>query len=565
MKLIELVDEQIRLNSHLNEYSFGKTNYDSVLAQEGILWDGEKFSAWSFTDVQSYDVDGKDERYVFYCGKNPVGKNAVTLQEYFTDGGEEMFAAAKLVCKVLTQAAKDEQKIPEVGPGGILINLVSGTVLFLPHDLFQTSTNGLSKTEQFNAHFAILNQTIHDLPALCFTRASIVYKTLTGNFPFQKEDDVERNSDILDRNFLPFELCIENVNAQLAKAVNLGLKLNANVVNVPGKKKKGKSSEDLTPVPDFPIELLDEAWELAKKQRENGNADFEERSRNYMKAKNSRISAKRKIRKNSLTIITVFIIAVVTGFIIANSINSRREEFTTKGLTSTQTIQAFFYGVNTKSTTLLDNVTKGKNPRRYVDTVSQIYVLSKQRQTYSNDNGFAAPEEWLVYSTSAERYKNSGIYGITNLRIDGSSNVYELDIEMKTFKDNPEPVTKEGDITIENGSVSVHTADYYLIYSEGEDNQFFVENIHETFTLTFFKDRWRITNIQTESKMIKTNCKEFLADYLLALEENNGKQVEAVDSLRNKYEWLPSHYSMKKEYDRVIWEAEHPLEAMGLR
>lgn len=561
MKLIELVDEQLRLNSHLNEYSFGKTNYESALAQEGKFWDGKNFSNWSFNDVQAFNVEGKEERIVFYCGNNPLGKQFKSLQDYFEEGGEQMFSAAKLICEVLTKAAEKNIEIPQVGPAGILINS-KNSVLFMPQALFLNSTNGLSKTEQFYSQYAILNQSLSELPSICFTRACIAYKALTGFFPFEKEDLVERNSDILDKNFMPVELCIQNINSQLAKEINRGLKLNSNIVNIPGKRKKGKSSEDLTPSKEFPIELLDEAWKLAKEQQKNGNKEFEERARNYMKSKNSRISAKRKLRKNSLTIAAIFIVAAIAGFITLDTVNAKQSELTSKGLTSVQTIQAFFYGVNTQATTLLDNISKGKSSKRFIDTVSQVFVLSKQRESYGS-KGFVTPENWLIYSTTENRYDNSTIYGITNLRIDGSDKISELDVKMYSFKDNPEPVTKEGNVSLSKGSVSVHTADYYFIYSDGEEHFFQIEKRHSTFTLTFMKERWIITDIITESEIMDVDCNEFKSDYFKALSEFNNNQLEAVESLRDKYIWLPTSYAMKTENDRLIWEAEHPMEVLG--
>ena len=47
--------------------------------------------------------------------------------------------------------------------------------------------------------------------------------------------------------------------------------------------------------------------------------------------------------------------------------------------------------------------------------------MHKQRLAYGNDNGFAYPSNWLFYITNASKYLRSGVYGITNLKIDGIS------------------------------------------------------------------------------------------------------------------------------------------------
>ena len=562
MKLIELYEKEIRLNSHLDEYSFGKTNYDSILAQEGIFWDGENFEPWSFSDVQSFNVEDRSERIVFYCGKNPLSGQAKTLQEYLAAGGENALKAAKAVIQLLTQAAKDEENIPVIGAGGILVDISESLpkVLILPENLFKYAANALSPEEYTQAHEGWINQTINGLPAICFLRSCIAYHLIAGRLPYPSTNGVERNADILDRNFLPLELCLQGVNPKLAVSVNRALKLNSNVVNVPGKKQKGKSSEDLTPEADFPLELLDKAFELSKKT-EIADKDFEEKVAAYKKSQASRIKASRNIRRNSSLIITAAIVLAVLVIITINTIKTRNSELTTKGLTSIQTIQGYFQGVNSKDTTMLMNFAKGKKAQQQIDIVSQIYVMHKQRLAYNKDNGYANPESWLLLATNQERWEKTGIYGVTNLKIDGLP--YELDVKVYQKDEKPEAVTKEGNITLQKGDFSVHGVDFYLLHSEGEDFGFVVEKVHEDITLTYKKDRWVITNIETESNTLPVSNKKFKADYWNAVAENGGDVLKALPQLRQKYEWLPSDAAMKAEYDAQIYALTHPLEAMG--
>ena len=566
MKLIELDEKEIRLNSHLDEYSFGKTNYDSILAQEGIFWDGENFESWSFSDVQSFNVEDRSERIVFYCGQNPLSGQAKTLQEYLAAGGENALKAAKAVIQLLTQAAKDEENIPVIGAGGILVDISESLpkVLILPENLFKYAANALSPEEYTQAHEGWINQTISGLPAICFLRANIVYHLISGRLPYPSTNTVERNADILDRNFLPLELCLQGVNPKLAVSVNRALKLNSNVVNVPGKKQKGKSSEDLTPEADFPLELLDQAFEEAKASRakeSNSDKDFEEKVAAYKKNQASRIKASRNIRRNSSLIITAAIVLVVLVLITINTIKTRNSELTTKGLTSVQTIQGYFQGINSKDTTLLMNFAKGKKAQQQIDIVSQIYVMHKQRLAYNKDNGYASPESWLLLATNQDRWEKTGLYGITNLKVDGLP--YELNVKIYQKDEKPEAVTQEGNITLQNGDFSVHGVDFYLLHTEGEDFGFVVEKVHEDITLTYKKDRWIITDIQTESNTLPVSNKKFKADYWNAVAENGGDVIKALPQLRQKYEWLPSDFAIQSEYDAQVYALTHPLEAMG--
>lgn len=563
-KIVTIVDSELRLCSGLGESAFGKTHNNDATVQEGSLFDGKNFKVWNFDDVKSFQEDGKDERTVFYCGKNPLNENAKTLLEYFTEGGDDLYKAAIAVIKTITNAAENKLPIPHVGAGGVLVDLSSEEpqLLFLPENLYKYSCNGLSSQEYLDAFGGWVNQTIYDLPALCFERAVIAYRLLTGRFPYPATDALERNADILDRKFLPLELCLNGVNEALASEINRALKLNSSASTVPGKKQKGKASEDLTPTAEFPVELMEEAWKLSNTADKTDDKDFEEKVASYIKMRDSKIKFKRNVRRNASIIVTAFIVAIVLLIMIVNTVKSNLDEYTSTGLTSVQTIQAFFKGVNKKDTVLLENLSEGKNAGAFTDTVSRVYVLHKQRQAYNHDNGFATPEGWLLYITDEAKYQRSGIYGITNLKIDGKD--YNLEVEMKKKNQKPEPLTKEGNITLEKGSQSVHKVEYYLIRTEGEEVDFVVEQVTETVTLTYKDKRWIITDLATDSKELKVDCETFKNEYFNALAENDSDAVKAVQVLRKKYYWLPTANSVATEKARIIYEAEHPFDDLGL-
>lgn len=561
--LITIEKDAIRLTSNLDEYSFGKTNYNSILNQEGYIFDGGNLKIWSFDEVKSFKVEGKTENIVFYCGSNPLSKNAKTLAQYFEDGGDDLYIAVKTVCSALTMAAQHNTKLPVLGAGGILVDLSQNhpQALFIPQTLFTYSSNGLNSDDFEQLQGGWINESLQDIPAICFLRGTIVYHLLSGRLPYEKANPTERNADILDQRFLPVELCVNGIAPAFAKEINTSLKLTSNVVNIPGKKKKGKTTEELIANPDFDFDELEKAWELSKKQKNTSDKDFEEKVANYIKIRDSKISTKRKLRRNTSLIITGICIFFVVLISIINAVKSNLDDYTSKGLTSTQTIQAYFKGVNAKDTILLSELVKGKNPNGYVDTISRVYVVHKQRLAYGDQCGFASPAYWLFYCKTMEKYKDAGLYGITHLQIDGKP--FETSIEMQKKKDNPAPLEKEGNITLSDKSESVHKVEYYFLHTGEEDVDFAVDKITETFNLTFIKDKWLITNIETETERLSVDCKKFIEDYLNQLEANENDVLKATSALRSKYFWLPTEQTMKAEYDRIMDEYLHPFKELG--
>ena len=233
--VVSIIDGEIRLCSGLGEYAFGKTNYNSIVTQEGLLacCDSQpgqplhfSFSPWTFKDIKSYDLEGQEERIVFFCAPNPFSDKTETLYQLFAKAGQEdasiedkdkMYEASFAVCALLTQAAGQGLDIPVNGAGGILAD--GKNFLLLPHDVFVHSVAGLNNVEQADQHNCWINPSLTGLPAICFARSNYAYKMLTGRFAYPAADSITRNADLLDKKFLPLELCINGINEELAKAV----------------------------------------------------------------------------------------------------------------------------------------------------------------------------------------------------------------------------------------------------------------------------------------------------------------------------------------------------------
>ena len=557
--VVTIIDGELRLCSGLGEYAFGKTNYNSVVTQQGLLaqCDSESdkplhfsFTSWSFTDIKSYDVEDNEERIVFYCAQNPFSKNARTLFELYAQAGDEqasvknkdeMYNASFSVCAALTQAAKEGIDIPVNGAEGILVD--GNNLLFLPHDVFIHSVAGLNSVEQSDLNNCWINPTLTNLPAICFLRATIAYKMLTGRFAYPAADTLTRNADILDKNFLPLELSVNGINQELATAVNKALKLNSNSVSIPGKKPKGKKSEELIPQPDFPLDLLANAKETTSATL--SDKEFEEKVNNYKKMQGSRVNTSRTLRRNTTAIMIGIIALISVIFIIRGSYKSYLDEYTTKGLTSVQTIQAFFKGMNTMDVTMMENSGKGKAVNRYIDAVSNVYVISKQRQSNGGDAGYIKPAKFFLTVTESSKLKLAGLYGVTCLSIDGKQTDEYVDIKKNI--DKPAALTTEQGITLQKDDKSVHSVEYYTLHTEGTNNDIYITKNKDIFTLTYKKDKWIITNIETSQETIDLDSNKFKTEYFKRVQENDWDVVKTIRELSLSYDFLPSQKEMTIE------------------
>ena len=138
-----------------------------------------------------------------------------------------------------------------------------------------------------------------------------------------------------------------------------------------------------------------------------------------------------------------------------------------------------------------------------------------------------------------------------------------MKVKIYQKNENPEPITQEGSVTLEDGLKSVHKVQYYLIHTEGEANGFVVEDVTELYTLTYIKDRWLITEISTESEVIPVKNSSFKNDYFNQLVIDEGDAIKAVGNLRSKYKWLPTEAAMQAEKELLEYKALHPFDDLG--
>ncbi|MCR5437134.1 MAG: hypothetical protein K6E97_08735 [Treponema sp.] len=563
MSLISIEKDTIKLNSRLDEYIFGKTKYNDIVTEKGIFAVSDyssngqfnfNFSDWSFSEIKSFNVEGRQERIVFYCGENCLSSKAETLLQLIQKNNKQTKDAYYALCCLLTQAAKENVSLPMNGPGGTIIDFSDNkvSILLIPENLFSYAANSLNASEYSEEKGFYLNPTLNGLSAICFQRSVYAYSLLCNRLPFTNPKQIERNADYLDRNFIPVEMIVDNLDKELSSAINKGLILNSNIVKVPGKKRKGKDVEDLKPVPDFPLELLFSEKDVL--HPEIFSEDIEEKCSTYLKTKAARIKTKRTIRRNTQRILVMTAIFIGIFITIKSFTSSHLDDYCSVGLTAEQTIEAFFDGVNRKDVTFLDAIAKGKTVSKYIDTIGNIFVLGKQREAYSQGKGFVSPSEYLCYVTDISLNTYAGLYGITNLKIDGK--LTETEYKLHKRKE------KYPALNISEGTEEKHKISYYLLMTLDEENDIQVQLNEATVTLVFKKDCWIITDIAYSlEKDMNVNSKLFKADYFNAIIDTNKDILKSVQSIREKYEWLPGDEKIQKQLNAIEYQIMHPLES----
>lgn len=583
MDIITFENDLLKMNSGILEENFGKMSYSSIITEEGVLVKGEKkndvytldYSPWTFSGVQSFDVDGK--RTVFFMGSSPfsnASNNVQTLNSLLDNKSDKntAFKAGYAVMQIMTDAALNDKNLPYPGAGGTLLELNenSFTVLFLPLNLFDGAVAGKSDAEKARNINWWKNPTLSGYQNLRFARSVIAYKVLTGRLPFPATDTIERNADILDKKFLPLEMCIENADPKLCEKINAELELNSATVYIPGKEKKKKGNKKKNPVDkikdsnetdaqkaarlqkeyqkgvcSFPFELF---VENAEKTKPFSDEELNAKTADYMAKKTARIAAKRKIRRNTGIIIGILIGILVAAVFIINSISTKGSNLTSKGLTAEQTVEAFYQEFNRLNTAFVYDHGKGKAAKNYSDICSQMYVIGKSRTAYSQDRGVLKPAAYFLTLRKETDINKAGLYGISNLSVNGKTK--NMDVKIPTLKEKPEAITEDKGITVYDKMQSVQKVHFFLVHTE--DSLLMVEECTDTVTLTFKKDKWIVTDISSEPAFVKVDSVKFFDTFFDVMELIGQDPQATVRIMKTDYPWLPTQKEIEVEIAEQI-------------
>jgi len=382
-----------------------------------------------------------------------------------------------------------------------------------------------------------------------FTRAVIAYRALTGRLPYAAADETERNADELDRNYLRLEHAVNGIHKGLADAVDRALEL-------PALAQQKKAPADL-PFPPLPFDALyaelglDGAGGTLRRPARSGalpDDEFEVKVTSYYKARKQQVNARRTLRRNTALITGGILAVCVAAGIAAAQHHENGQKPTSMGLTSGQTTTAFYQAVHTQDVELLGLISRGKDAKRYSDTVSQIYVVNKTRNVYDFSNSMVTPESWLYFQSQETTAEKRSIFGLSAFTLDGESTLLQVDVPKRNM--NRPPVTVEGNTTLTDGAKAVHTAGFYVIHTEGENNDVFVERHTDTVTLTYKHSRWTITGIKSDVTDVPVDSGKFKTDVIAADGRAGGDMVQAAAELRAAYPWLPDTVTLAAELNR---------------
>ncbi len=278
--------------------------------------------------------------------------------------------------------------------------LKEGGIFFFPRPIMSNIRNSRSEDYRINFYEIITHPYLKGEERSGFTIAILLYKILTGKYPFADttQDDVRakiRNLDVVSPHLIRPELKKEASDAIMNtfnKAENYTLE---------------NWNEIIT------------SWiqngifrEVSREERELLLTRAQEQEEKTAKA------FKKKLfwEKNGRLVLIVSIIVVVAGFVIGSFVKNALAPRVTKGYTPEQVVRAYYTSINSLDhMTMEDCVIKGAG-KSDINEVVHLYVISKQTLAYEG-RSFLIPADKWEEDGRPELAAPLFVYGVIDLNI----------------------------------------------------------------------------------------------------------------------------------------------------
>ncbi len=541
-KQIVFADENsIRLSTSLKTNLFVKTNLATSIGEKGYIFTISKSNFDITCESWCFLSNIEDDDIAYFEGNGFTGSTPLSRSLY------------AYISMCYGYAIQNNIFLKPCGAPGVLYNEDSMYVrlLFLPGEIYERCAFNAGSENYAELQGYYINKALEQRDSMLFTRAVYAYLAFTGCLPFGEKGLSERQSDIYDNAFVPLDLWVKDIDADLKKSIHAGLAITA-----PERLLKGEGRIKNQSKQRKRDNLIDLACKLDEKKvlmsvEKTGEAEpdkkdiLTEKRQSYVRKTYVKLSVKRFFRRNK-TRITAFIIVIAVACGAFRSFEKENQKLvTTYGLTSLQTVEALYTQMHKADVPDLQEIIKGKNTKDLAVMITGFYVNIKQREAYSEKDGTVTTGQWLFFKNKSKFWQ----YGITNLTVDGkdASTAFACPVR----GDRRSPITEENGIILEKNMTKQHTADYYFVHSDN-DARIYVEKVRDVVTLTYSGKRWRVTDVSGKSSSVVVKTKELYSDYQGALDKYEGDIDKAVDSLRLKYPWLCNSSDLIEEAQSMI-------------
>ena len=393
------------------------------------------------------------------------------------------------------KARMSMEESPYPGPAGAIVvtgktapgtKYPIGTILFPPARLLRRILDAEGDAAVLDAA-RFVHPGLEGSGELSFSSGAMLYRVFCGAPPFTGNNRDELADDIREAVFIPPRLAAPGLNPEMAELISRSMG------RVPQKGEADSRSppEQIGSAIGPPLSRAVSSWLTPLKDEEllKIRIDLEQ----HRKKSGLKVKTRRFVRRNTAIIAAVLLAIIVSALIARGQIKRQADLPSTRGMEPAEVAMAYYGAFGDLDHTLMDACVSGKAGKGDIETVVNLYVISRMRQAYEMDlTAFMPAQKWI---DAGRPPGDMTVFGVTDLRL----NVLSMDREGGKAEVKADYTLWVpgaffgGDENDEAVQLPPGTADAVPLPPKGIERR-------DTLALAFQKGMWRITEIERESK-----------------------------------------------------------------
>lgn len=374
---------------------FALTKMTALRAQAGWLVDDEEVKSWT--------VDGffESEGRVFLYGRYYEG---IFLDEVLKAGPDQALYRLLNLTKALRILEQKGMPLEHLQTDSVFF-LDSGEVLFLPPGIMKQTMQSRPLEYKLRV-FEIISHPdlVEPKERIYYSIAVMLFKTITGEFPFKADTEEEVHHRIRHFRLTPPGLLVPRLKAEISEALMRRL-------DAGSRKEEDRKLEDWQSIINHWIKEG-----LYREIQESEARDLGEQALQWTTGAEKNYGRRVYWEKNWKTIAVSTAAAILILAAGGSFLKRFLEPRATRGFSPYQVVQTFYQSINTMDHGLMDDCVTGRAGKGMINEVIHVFVLSRVSMGYEGKSHINRADEWANQG-KPPLYPPETVFGVANLTV----------------------------------------------------------------------------------------------------------------------------------------------------
>ncbi|RKX76929.1 MAG: hypothetical protein DRP87_10600, partial [Spirochaetes bacterium] len=372
--------------------NFAVTRYADIRKIHGFILKEDSVELWKILGVK--EING--EIYVYgpyYSGK--------FLSEIINYPPEKALYYILILVRILVALSARSASLSKIYCNGVVFPDDGGT-LILPVQLMERVADQISGEERFPVFLSLNNPAFSGDKNLSFALGVILYRLLTGEYPFKGSTEEEVHFQMHEKEAIPPHLKSPGIKKEVSEFIMDALK---------------KEEDKAVPLSEWSEKL--ERWikeGFTETLSEQEKDILQKKALEYEKKATRILRFRTFLLRNKAKIVITAVILVVVGWFSSSIVKNALRPPLTAGKSPEEVIELFYNSINELNPQAMEDCVERGVAKELINEVTHLYVINRMRLAYEGQTGFIVADEWVKNGRPALS-PETDVYGIANLSI----------------------------------------------------------------------------------------------------------------------------------------------------